>query len=127
MGAAFVRVRAAVGKSPAVKPSPSSPWKKRVSLPLVAAAAAALFFFGSGISLSFFARGALETGRPIAAKGPRKVENAENMRDMNQLLEILEQQESGMEVTIRLPDLRNFQSYGKPVFLRAEDSSGGIR
>ncbi|MDR1317932.1 MAG: hypothetical protein LBK13_13785 [Spirochaetales bacterium] len=124
MEAASARVRAAVGRSSAARPSP---WKKRVSLPLAAAAAAALFFFGSGIFLSFFARGALETERPLAAKGPRKVENAENMKDMNQLLEILERQESGMEVTIRLPDLRNFQSYGEPVFLRAGDSSGGIR
>jgi anti-sigma factor RsiW len=123
MEAAFSRVRGAVGMAPAVKPSP---WKRRVSLPLAAAAAVALVLFAGGISLSFFAHGSLET-RPVAGKRSRRVENAENMKDMNQLLEILEKQESGMEVTIRLPDSRNFRSYGKPVFLRAGDLPGSLR
>jgi anti-sigma factor RsiW len=123
MDAAFSRVREAVGGVSAAKPAP---WKKRVSLPLAAVAAAALFFFGSGIFVSFFALGSPEAAL-VAGKRPRKVQNAENMKDMNQLLEVLKQQESGMEVTIRLPDSRNFQSYGKPVFLRAEELSGSIR
>jgi anti-sigma factor RsiW len=123
MGAVFSCVREAVGRASAARPPR---WKRRVSLPFAAAAAAALFFFGSGISLSFFAFGSPEA-QPLAGRRPRRVENAENMKDMDQLLEALRQQDSGMEVTIRLPDSRNFQSYGKPVFLRAEDTPGSLR
>ena len=120
---ASVRVRKKITAAPAPRPLP---WKKRVSLPLTAAAAAALFFFGTGISLSFVARGALEP-KPLAETRLRRTENVANIRDMNQLLEILKDRDTGREVTIRLPDMqKNFKLHGQPVFLRAEDFGGDI-
>jgi anti-sigma factor RsiW len=116
---AYSRVREGVFASGAGRPSL---WKKRISLPL--AAAAALIFFGSGMVFSALSRAAPEA-RPLAQG--RRAENAANVRNMNELLEMLENGDSEGELTITLPEARNFQSYGKPVFLRAEDFPGDKR
>jgi anti-sigma factor RsiW len=124
--AASARVRKKIAAAPAPR---LLSWKKRVSLPLTVAAAAALFFFGIGICLSFVVRGTPETKPlPLAENGLRRMENAANIKDMNELLEVLKNRDTGREVTIRLPDMRdNFKSHGQPVFLRAEDLGGGIQ
>jgi hypothetical protein len=74
---------------------------------------------------SAFTRAAPEL-RSLAER-PHRVENAANIRDMSELLEILAHGDSEESLTITLPDSRNFRSYGKPVFLRAEDFSGERR
>jgi hypothetical protein len=61
------------------------------------------------------------------AQRRRRAENVANIRDMSELLAILENGGSEGELIITLPDARNFQSYGNPVFLRAKDFSGDRR
>ncbi|MDR3199818.1 MAG: zf-HC2 domain-containing protein [Spirochaetales bacterium] len=116
--AAFARVREKVFAAP--RPSL---WKKRISLPLAAAAAAVIIIFGGGMGLTFFARSAI--GVPFAAeRRARRADTMANIKDMNQLREILEEHESAQDIMIVLPDLQRFESRGKPVFLREADIAG---
>ncbi|MDR1931768.1 MAG: zf-HC2 domain-containing protein [Spirochaetales bacterium] len=113
--AAFARIRERVFSAP--RPPL---WKKPVSLPLAAAAAAALIIFGGGMGLSFFTR---STPQASLLAGGGRAENIANIKDINQLREILEKEDPSREVRILLPDLQNFESRGKPVFLREADIS----
>jgi len=112
--AVFARVREKALESGVLR---VSLWRKRVSLPL--AAAAALIFFGSGVAATLFTRMAPETGS-VAESRLRRAEYAAKVRNMDELLNILTEDDSESELTITLPQ-RNFQAYGKPVFFRAED------
>jgi anti-sigma factor RsiW len=103
-------------------------WKKRVNLPFAAACAAALVIFGGGMILSVFTR----TAPPVpsfAENRSRRPLNAANIKNMNQLLEMLAESGGEGDVTITLPDVQNFQVHGKPVFLHEADYSraGNIR
>ena len=116
---AFLRVRGAVGNSP-LPPLPL--WSKRISLPF--AVAASLLFFAGGLALSVFAWPGPR--QDVLVDGRQSTEAAANIadiKDMKQLLDIL--REDSERVIITLPGERGFQSYGKPIFLRAEDTPGG--
>ena len=112
--AAFTRIRARTLES-GTRRAPL--WRKRVSLPL--AAAAALIFFGSGMALTLFTRAMPETDSIVEYR-LRRTEDAAKVQNMDELLALLAKGDSGSELTITLPE-RNFHTYGKPVFFRAED------
>jgi hypothetical protein len=97
-------------------------WRRRLSLSFASAAAAAVILFGGGIFLSFAAGNAL-AARDSATGYPAPVENMANIKDMNRLLEILNQRGREKELTIQLPDVRNFEFRGNPVFLREADAA----
>jgi hypothetical protein len=99
-------------------------WRRRVSLSFASAAAAAVILFGGGIFLSLAAGNAL-TPKALNERSAASVENPANIKDMNRLLEILDQRGRERELTIQLPDVRNFEFRGKPVFLREADTAAG--
>ncbi|MCL1818391.1 MAG: zf-HC2 domain-containing protein [Spirochaetaceae bacterium] len=116
--AAFARVRERVLASPARR---LSLWRKRVSLPL--AAAAALVFFAGGMAVTLFTR-ELPEAASVAELRQRRAEDTANVQNIDELLKILAEGDSGGELTITLPQ-RNFHAHGKPAFFRAEDLARG--
>ncbi|MDR2588206.1 MAG: zf-HC2 domain-containing protein [Spirochaetales bacterium] len=99
-------------------------WKKRVSLPFTAAAAAALLIFGSGVGLCLAFRGGGEDAGGAAVSSR---ENLAAIKDMNELLEVLDRRGRAGEVFIKLPETGDFELKGNPVFLREAEFSGGGR
>jgi hypothetical protein len=98
-----------------------SPWKRRISLPLPAAAAAVLFLFAA-----LFAFLALPRSLPF--RNPDALISAENdedaivpVSDMNGILQYLRNQERGDIMIIRLPESKSFSSSGEPTIIRASD------
>jgi anti-sigma factor RsiW len=101
-------------------------WRRRLNLSFATAAAAAVILFGGGIMISLAARNVVEN-RDIAVRSPAPAENMANIKDMNRLLEILSQRGREKEVTIQLPDVRDFEFRGKPVFLRETEFTGSAK
>jgi hypothetical protein len=48
------------------------------------------------------------------------------VKDVNQLIEILNNQHAIREVTIQLPDAKTFEFRGEPVFIRATEYSRSV-
>jgi hypothetical protein len=103
---------------------PGSPWNRRVSLPVPAAAAIFLF-------IVFFALFGLL--RPFPFGDPDALISVEQdeeaivpVSDMNGILRYLRNQERGDIMIIRLPESKNFSGSGKPTIIRASDYSRRI-
>jgi anti-sigma factor RsiW len=100
-------------------------WRRQVSLPLPAAAAAAAVF----ILISFFAvfggkgPSAKAADNAISANVDMNVQGIVPVSSMSEVLQYLSNQDSSDFVLIRLPETRNFSSYGEPTILKAADYS----
>ena len=109
--------------------SPPYPfWKRRFSLTTAAALALGVLVFGAGAGLAVV----LGPGRLLtesrAAGQAKPLDLTVKVKDVNQLLDILNRQELLREVTIRLPETRTFEFRGEPVFLRENEFfRGGAR
>lgn len=102
-------------------------WKRRVSIPLPAAAAAAIVFVAAAI---FVLAG---TGSPAAgtvqgallASSPQEdIPGMAAFSDMDGVMQYLSSQDMGNYMIIKLPESRNFSSAGEPTLLRAADFGG---
>jgi len=106
---------------------PAPLWRRRVRLSFAAVAATVAFVLGGGVT--FMLVSGLASGGPGAiAKEPVKpFDVTVKVKDVRQLLEILNNQKAIREVTIQLPEINNFEVRGEPTFLKAGEFSGGLR
>ncbi|WP_455381171.1 anti-sigma factor family protein [Salinispira pacifica] len=112
---------------PGAQPAPLSLWRRRVSLPVpVAVAAAAVFVFFVAFSVFRFVSGAGADGAAMA-QSVEGLNVTVNVKDVEQLIDILNGQNKIREVKIELPEPHQFRLMGEPLLLRASDSGGGLR
>ncbi|AEF82255.1 anti-sigma factor family protein [Leadbettera azotonutricia] len=126
LNAAQERVWAKISGLPAAGSTRPVVWRRRISLPLPAAAAAAAAF----VLAAFLAA--------MGARSPQAVLNQDTvavsdiggdlhdiapMTDMDGILQYLSSQDTSEYMIIRLPETTNFSSYGEPALLRAADYS----
>ncbi|MDR1858571.1 MAG: hypothetical protein LBQ69_03790 [Treponema sp.] len=92
-------------------------WQRRVSIPLPAAAAAALLLVALAV---FFA---MKTPSPAAMPVMASFESPGiiPVSDMEDVLQYLGSRDNSDVVIIRLPESRDFVSYGEPAIIKAAD------
>jgi hypothetical protein len=133
IGAARDRVWSRLSAPLPVKPAESKGffpakegfWNRSVTLPFPAAAA--IF-----IIIAFFAiltlkpRGTVRIAdiSPVASTIGMDVQDIAPVSDMSGVLQYLSSQDTSDFVIIRLPESRNFSSFGEPALLKAADYSG---
>jgi hypothetical protein len=113
--------------NPAAKPTVirgRAVWRRRVSIPLPAAAAAVILF----IALAFLA--ALKIMKPAESSGMTLASETEfdapdivPVSDMENVLQYLSSRDNGEIIILRLPESRSFVNYGEPAIVRAADYS----
>ena len=101
-------------------------WKRRVSLPFPAVAAAAAVF----IIFAFLAIQGIRSpitvipqGSGIATGIGADVQGLISVSDMNDVLQYLSREDTADFMIIRLPETRSFSSSGEPALLKAADYS----
>jgi anti-sigma factor RsiW len=109
-------------------------WKRRISIPLPAAAAAAVVFVATAVIFAATAIFVLAgIGSPAAgtaqsellASSPREdVPGMAAFSDMDGVMQYLSSQDMGNYMLIKLPETRSFSSTGEPTLLRAADFRG---
>jgi len=106
---------------------PAPLWRRHVRLSFAAVVAAAAFVLGGGVTFTLIA-GLASGGSGVVAKETVKpFDVTVKVKDVKQLLEILNNQKAIREVTIQLPEINNFKVRGEPTFLKAGEFSGGLR
>jgi len=101
-------------------------WKRRISIPIPAAAAAVLALFA--ITFLWIARSPGKSGR-IEATNMAITAETEILPDilpvsgMENVLQYLGGNDTGEIIILRLPESRKFSSYGEPSMVRAADYS----
>jgi hypothetical protein len=127
MEAAKGRVWSALAAQPGlfpVKPERRSVWRRTVSLPLPAVAAAAFVVIAFLAILGLRSPAAVrfqESG--VAAGVGTDLQGIGPVTDMTGVLQYLSSQDTADYVIIRLPESRNFSSSGEPALLKAVDYS----
>jgi hypothetical protein len=115
----FLKLRRSGGDS---LPRSLSLWRKNVSIPFPAMAAAALLLFVLGLAVF---RQILFTGplrdRVMAAGVNLDLQDFTPVSDINGILQYLGAKDTGDIVILRLPDNRNFMSSGEPRILKAAE------
>lgn len=102
-------------------------WRRRVAVPLpVAVAAAAIVVLFTAFTLFRFVEGSGSNGA-VMAQSVEGLNVTVNVKDVEQLLDILNGQNKIREVKIELPEPHQFKLMGEPLLLRASDTSGGVR
>ncbi|MDR0718350.1 MAG: zf-HC2 domain-containing protein [Treponema sp.] len=102
-------------------------WKRRVSIPLPAAAAAAVIFVAAAIFvLAGMGSPAAGTAQSafLANSPQEEVPGMTAFSDMDGVMQYLSSQDMGNYMIIKLPESRNFSSTGEPTLLRAADFGG---
>ncbi|MDR2134087.1 MAG: zf-HC2 domain-containing protein [Treponema sp.] len=99
----------------------ASIWRKRVSVPLPAAAAAALLVLLGAFWLARPAEEADARNTIIAAEADFETPGIIPVSDMNGVLQYLGNRDSGDFLILRLPESRNFMSSGEPTIMKAAD------
>jgi hypothetical protein len=103
---------------------PQSPglWRKNVSVPFPAAAAAAVLLFVLGLFVFrqiFFAGPGQDS--VMAAGVNLDLQGITPVSDINRILQYLGDKDTGDMVILRLPESRNFMSSGEPRILKAAE------
>jgi hypothetical protein len=97
-------------------------WRRSVSIPLPAAAAAAVILFTALAVLLFRQNTAAPSMQDMAAAGiDLDVRGIVPVSDMHGVLQYLGDKDTGDIVILRLPESRNFMSSGEPTILKAAD------
>ncbi|MDR1587771.1 MAG: zf-HC2 domain-containing protein [Treponema sp.] len=96
-------------------------WRKSVSLPLPAVAAAALLIVLGMFWLTGPAKEAETRNTIIAADADFETPGIIPVSDMNGVLQYLGNRDSGDFLILRLPESRNFMSSGEPTIMKAAD------
>ena len=103
-------------------------WNRKISLPLPAAAAAAAAF----IIIAFlavqgkFSPAPVPQNEGLLAGISSDVEGIVPVSDINGVIQYLSREDTADFMIIRLPETRNFSSYGEPALLKAADYSRRI-
>jgi hypothetical protein len=100
----------------------TSPWRRRISIPLPAAAAAAVLIL-TALAVLWLRKPAENTALPgmIVASEENLSPGLVPVSDMNGVLQYLGQGASGDILVLRLPESRNFTSFGEPAIIKAAD------
>ena len=108
-------------------------WERKISLPLPAAAAAAMiflivaFFAVQGIQSPNMTDSLIAAGNSeenfIAGSIGSEMADMIPLADMTDVLQYLSSRDNINAVIIHLPETRNFSSHGEPAFLRSVDYS----
>jgi len=107
--------------------NPVPVWRRRVAVPLpVAVAAAAIVVVFAAFTIFRFVEGSGSNGA-VMAQSVEGLNVTVNVKDVEQLLDILNGQNKIREVKIELPEPHQFKLMGEPLLLRASDTSGGFR
>jgi len=98
-------------------------WRRRVSMPLPAAAAILLL-----IALAFLLALRITStegisGMTFAAEAEIETPGIIPIADMEDVLQYLGSRDNGEVIILRLPESRNFTNYGEPAMIRAADYS----
>jgi hypothetical protein len=100
-------------------------WNRTVSVPLPAAAAAAVFVIAAFVVLfNIRQAGGIPVQDPVSSAVGTDVQGIIPVTDMNGVLQYLSSQETADYMIIRLPESRNFSSSGEPALLKAADYTG---
>ena len=102
-------------------------WRRRISIPLPAAAAAIVLFVLAAFFLALRIAGNIEASDMTLASGtdldvPGIIPIAD-ISDMQDVLQYLGSRDNGDIIIIRLPESRNFVNYGEPAIIKASDYS----
>ena len=105
-------------------------WRKRLSIPLPLAAAAALLFFAmAGISIYFATEGESRAPTALAGINPSELDITIQIdnEQARELIRWLEEREDVQQVNIELPETPRFELIGEPVLVPASDARGQSR
>jgi hypothetical protein len=99
-------------------------WRRHISVPLPAAAAAVILF----IALSFFiglkiSKTAENSGMILATETEFDAPDTIPVSNMENVLQYLSSRDNGEIIILRLPESRNFVNYGEPAIINAADYS----
>jgi hypothetical protein len=102
-------------------------WRRRISVPLPAAAAAVLLValaFALTVRLMGTAdNSGMTAGMTFAAEGELDMPGIVPVSNMDDVLQYLGGRDNGELIILRLPESRSFSNYGEPAIIRAADYS----
>lgn len=106
-----------------------SVWRRRIAVPvpMVAAAAALVVFLATFVIVRFMGSQRTDLQQAAMAQTLDGLKVTVNVKDVEQLLDILNGQNKIREVNIQLPEPHQFRLIGEPLLLRASDNPGGLR
>jgi hypothetical protein len=103
-------------------PDSGAIWRRRLSIPLPAAAAAAVLFIALAAFFILRTPGTAETPDVIIASETEfDAPGIIPVSDMASVLQYLGSRDTGDTLILRLPDSRNFVNSGEPAIIRAAD------
>jgi len=104
-------------------------WRRRVSVPLPVATAAALavVFLAAFVLIRLSGINRIDPSEATVAQTMDGLKVTVSAKDVEQLLEILNGQNKVQNVKIEIPVKHQFQMIGQPVLLRASDGFGSFR
>jgi len=98
-------------------------WRRRISVPLPAAAAIALFIVLAFV-MALKVTGPVENpGMILASETEFDAPDIIPATDMENVLQYLGSRDNGEIIIVRLPESRNFVNYGEPAIVKAADYS----
>jgi len=108
---------------------PVSVWRRKVSVPIPVATAAALavVFLTAFVLIRLSGINRIDPSEATVAQTMDGLKVTVSAKDVEQLLEILNGQNKVQNVKIELPVKHQFQMIGQPVLLRASDGFGSFR
>jgi hypothetical protein len=103
-------------------------WNRRISLPIPAAAAAAVIFMFIAIALLWVIRshGRTETQNMAITAETEIIQDVLPVSGMESVLQYLGSTDAGEIIILKLPESRNFASYGEPAIIKAADYSRNV-
>jgi hypothetical protein len=99
-------------------------WRRHISVPLPAAAAAVVLFVALAFLIVLKITGPAESsGMTLASETEIDEPDIVPVSDMENVLQYLSSRDNGEIIILRLPESRNFVNYGEPAIVKAADYS----
>jgi hypothetical protein len=99
-------------------------WRRRISIPIPAAAAAAVLMAVLSFLIGFRVTGTPEnSGMTFASEADFEMPGIISATDMENMLQYLDSRDNSDTIILRLPEVPGFESYGDPAILTAADYS----
>jgi len=99
-------------------------WRRYISVPFPAAAAAVILFVALTLAVALKITGsAANTGMTLAAETEFDAPDTIPVSNMENVLQYLSSRDNGEIIILRLPESRNFVDYGEPAIINAADYS----
>jgi hypothetical protein len=97
-------------------------WRRHISVPLPAAAAAVILFVALTLVIALKITGATaNSGMTLAAETEFDAPDVIPVSDMEDVMQYLSNRDNGEIIILRLPESRNFVNYGEPAIIKAAD------